>query len=660
MAVESRPRRESRRGGRDRPSLGPALLAGCTLLVATVAAEPAAAFDLFGYHLFGDRAEAEVPSPDAQRYTATFTLVGGDADLEKRLKGASLLVAEADGKPPPSTAAFLSRARADYGRLLAGLYAEGRYGGVVAIRADGRPVEEIPPDARLPNPVPLAFVVDPGPLYRFGGIRVDGAPSSTPPQIQADIKPPKTPEELGFAAGAPARAGAVTGAEEVLVAAWRRIGHPKARVVSREVVADHPNHRVDVHLRIDPGPLAVYGPTTVQGTRDMDPAFVARQAALPIGETWSSDEVKRAEKRLQRLEVFGSARIVDEARVEEWVNPAVQQPVAITVTERPLHVFGLGGSWSTVDGAGLEGYWQHRNLFGEAEKLRFDARVSGIDGVDPTKFTYLGGVTFVKPGFVDPMTDLTAQLQAAREVYDPYTEELVRARIGLAHEFFPGVTGKIGVGVELARVDDAWGRRSFVFTGLPSELAWDTTDDRLEPTRGFRLKGQLEPFWEAKFGNVGAVGRLDASTYRALDEAGRHVLAARVAVGSIVGAPSDEIPDDRLFFAGGGGSVRGFAYRGLGPRLANGDIVGGRSLFEASFEYRARVTEDIGIVPFVDAGSAFAPNLPNFSEKIRVGAGLGLRYYTGIGAIRLDVAAPLNRDPGDPRFAVYIGIGEAF
>lgn len=659
MTFSWRGEAEARRGGRTVLASRSVLAAGIVASVVATAGTPARALELFGLHLFGEKETAEPVSPDAQRYETRFTLTSGDGALESRLKAASVLASEADGRPPPSTAAFLSRARADYGRLLAALYAEGHYGGTIAIEAGGRPVETIPADAKLPDPVVLTITVDPGPPFVFGRVDITGRPTSVPPQVQADIKPPKTPEDLGLRLGAPARAGAVTGAEEALVAQWRRIGHPKARIVSRTVTADHPNRRIDVRLEVDPGPAAVFGETTVAGPTDMDPAFVARQAGLTPGAPWSSDEVRRAEKRLQRLEVFGTTRIADEAQLERWVDPA-HQPMDITVSERPLHVVGFGGSYSTVDGTGIEAYWQHRNLFGQAEKLRFDARISGIDGTDPSKFTYLGGFTFVKPGVLDPATDLTLQVQAAREVYDPYTEDRIRGRVGLSHEFHPGLIGRIAVDLETSRVDDAWGRRTFLFSSLPVEVSWDTTDDRLQPTTGFRIKGQIEPFYEARFGNAGAIGRLDASVYHALDDKGRHVLAARGAVGTIVGAPAWEIPDSRLFFAGGGGSVRGFAYRGLGPKLGNGRIVGGLSLAEASFEYRARVTDDIGIVPFVDMGSAFASRTPDFSEKLRIGAGLGLRWYTGLGAIRFDVAAPVNPDRGDPRFAVYIGIGEAF
>ena len=635
------------------------MLPTCLLLACACASAPARAFDLFGLKLFGDTGETKPASPDAQRYTLEVAVAGGDAELQKRIRAASLLALDAEDAPPPSTAAFVSRAKAEYGRILAALYAEGRFGGTITIAAAGRPVETLAADARLPNPVPVKIAVDPGPVYSFGRVSIEGRPTSIPPQVQADIPLPKTPEELGLVPGAPARAAAVTASEDALVAAWRRIGHPKARVARRDVLADHPNRRVDVALVVDPAPAAVYGATTVKGTRDVDPGFVARQTALPAGESYSSDEVKRAEKRLQRLEVFGSARVTDEAPLDRSSVPATQ-PMAVAVTERPLHVFGFGATYSTVDGAGVQGYWQHRNLFGEAERLRVDAKVSGIDGVDPRKFTYLGGVTFVKPGVIDPYTDLMARIEAAREVYDPYTEDRIRARIGLAHEFFPGAEGQIHLNAETARVDDAWGKRSFVLASVPMQATWDTTDNRLEPTRGFRLKAQGEPFYETEFRHFGAIGRLDGSTYVSADDAGRFVLAARASIGSIVGVPPDALPDDRLFFAGGGGSVRGYAFRSLGPRLANGAIVGGRSLVEGSLELRAKVTDQIGIVPFVDAGSAFLSSTPDFSQKLRVGAGVGLRYYTGIGAIRVDLAAPLNRDRGDPRFALYIGIGEAF
>ncbi|MDQ0394251.1 autotransporter assembly complex protein TamA [Labrys monachus] len=641
-----------------------ALSVAGTALLAGVAPQPAAAFKLFGYTFFeGDKKPA---SPDAQPYKIDINVADGNSGLKDVIQNASLLYSGKDDTPPPSTPAFLSRARAEYERILAALYAGGRYGGTISILVNGQPVEQIRNDVTLPHPVPVVINVDPGPLFTFGAIVMKGR---APPSPADDNPKTRTPENLGLIAGRPANSEVVLQSEQALVDAWRRLGYPKARALPRAIVADHVNHRLNVTIGVDPGRPARYGAVAVTGTRDMNPDFVARQTGLVPGEPYDPAEIELAKRRLQHLQVFSSTSIVE----GDAIAPDGTLPMTVAVAESPLHVFGAGASYSTTDGAGVNGYWEHRNLFGEAERLRFDAAVSGVgssnsrnfaysggNSSDPRDFTYLGGVTFVKPGILDPFTDLTAQLLFKREVYDPYAQNTFRARVGLTHEFSQQLTGKIAVNGEYDEVADGFGRRDLLFFSLPAELAYDTTDDKLEPTQGYRIKGTFEPFYEAKFGNFGAVSRLDGSAYFSFDQAGRYVLAGRAAVGSLVGAPADEMPADRLFFAGGGGSVRGFDYRSLGPKLDNGVIVGGRSLVEGSLEMRVRVTDTIGVVPFVDAGSAFDSAYPNFSENIKIGAGLGLRYYTGLGAIRVDIARALTRERGQPPFALYIGLGESF
>ena len=283
----------------------------------------------------------------------------------------------------------------------------------------------------------------------------------------------------------------------------------------------------------------------------------------------------------------------------------------------------------------------------------------GIDSVDPEDFTYLAGVTFIKPGVFTPVTDLTAALTASREVYDPYAQNTFRGRVGLAHEFTEGLVGTIAANGEFDHVDDGFGERDLVVASLPSSLAHDGSDNRLEPTRGIASSCRPSRSTSSRLGNSGVFTRIDASAYFSFDEDGRTVVAIRGATGWIFGAPADELPADRLFFAGGGGSVRGYDYRSLGPRI-DGDIVGGRSLVEGSLEVRVKVTETIGVVPFVDAGGAFASTFPDFSRgdqgRRRHRPSLLHRHR----AIRLDLATPVNPDPGDSRFAFYIGLGESF
>ena len=627
-----------------------AVPAFATCLVLAALPDRAWAFKLFGYAFFED--EKRPPSPDAQSYAIDMPVTTSDEDLANKVRAASLLYSEKDDTPPPSTAAFLSRARGEYDRITAALYANGHYGPTLAITVNGRPVETVPADATLPRPVQVQIAVDPGPVFTFGSVEMAGRAK---PTADEDDRVKDSPERIGLRPGGVARSEIVLQSEKALVDEWRQLGYPKAANTPRNVAANHPLRQLDLDIGVERGRPAVYGPVLVEGTRDMDPDFVRWQTGLEPGQPYDPDDLARAQRRLRRLQVFGSTAIAE----AEAISPDGSLPLTLTVVERPLHVFGVGGSYSTIDGAGVEGYWEHRNLFGRAERLRLEGRVSGIDSVDPKDFTYLAGVTFIKPGVFTPVTDLTAAVTASREVYDPYSQNTFRGRVGLAHEFTEDLIGALAFNGEFDHVDDGFGERDLVLASLPSSLAYDGSDNRLEPTNGYRVKLSAEPFHEIRFGNFGVFTRLDASAYFSFDENARTVIAVRGATGSIFGAPADELPADRLFFAGGGGSVRGYEYRSLGPRV-DGDIVGGRSLVEGSLEVRVRVTETIGIVPFIDAGGAFESSLPDFSEEIKVGAGIGLRYYTGIGAIRLDFATPVNPSRGNSAFAFYIGLGESF
>ena len=137
------------------------------------------------------------------------------------------------------------------------------------------------------------------------------------------------------------------------------------------------------------------------------------------------------------------------------------------------------------------------------------------------------------------------------------------------------------------------------------------------------------------------------------------MLALRGLVGSVEGATTFEIPPDQRFYAGGSGTVRGYQYQSIGPRFPDSNPIGGTSIDAGTVEFRQRFGESYGAVVFVDAGQVGTGGTP-FSGQFRVGAGIGARYYTSIGPIRIDVAVPLNRQRKDDILEAYIGIGQAF
>jgi translocation and assembly module TamA len=336
----------------------------------------------------------------------------------------------------------------------------------------------------------------------------------------------------------------------------------------------------------------------------------------------------------------------------------------------------VSARYSTVDGPGVRAYYANRNLFGGGETFRLDADIYYLGlGFDPfaqqrklagIDTSGLGGrlsATFVKPALDGSRNDLLANVFVTREVQQSYLVDAAGASVGLRHRFSDSFSAQVGLDGQVGRSQDALGKVDYRLIGVPVSVTYDSTDSLLDPTQGFRVLASATPYPSFLGSDPGIfVAKAQGSTYYALDDEANTVLAGRIGFGSVSGASLAEIPDNFRFFAGGGGSVRGFAFRTLGPRGPFNLPIGGRSLLEASLEARIKVTDTIGIVPFFDAGTAFASSLPDFDERIRKAVGLGLRYYTGIGPIRVDLAFPLDRIKGNRErpVALYISLGQAF
>lgn len=633
-----------RRSSRRR-ALCVALMAG-TLLGASAA--PASALDLFGWWPFGkSESEAETAVVDPFPYTATLSLSGGNDDLKEKLESTSELVSDAD-RPPSGEAGLIARANSDFERLVGRLYVEGYYAGTVDIRIAGLTLEAAlrMPSLPGPRPVPVTIRVSPGPLFSFGNIAVEST---------AQDALVGTPESYGLVRGETASSEKVLRAEQRIVADLKSAGYPFARIERREIVADHATNRLDVRLVAAPGRAARFGEVTVSGTEATDPDFVVTQAMLPEGEQYSPQAIERATKRLSDLGIFSSVRIVP----GEQVGPDGRLPMTIEVSERKRNVIGVGANWSSSEGFGVEAYWRRRNLFGRGELLSVEGSVGRLGDNSLSDLEYAGRIAFEKPGAFGPLTTFTTSLSAKQEIPDAYRSRNVTLDAFVRREFSDHLSARVGAEVQFADERDVFGNRTYLLTGVIGEVAYDTRDDKLNPTKGINAVAFAEPAYDAKGGNFMLFTKAQVSAYQALDESRRFVLAGRLGGGSIIAPSIRAVPAARRFFSGGGGSIRGYAYRNVGPRIA-GEVTGGRSYVEASAEVRMKVTETIGLVGFVDAGNSFSSVYPDFSEGVKVGAGAGIRYFTPVGPLRLDVAVPLNPEKDDPSFAVYVGLSQAF
>ncbi|AQS42298.1 MAG: Surface antigen [Candidatus Tokpelaia hoelldobleri] len=640
-----------------------ALAAG--MLAACAFPQGAQAFDLFGVHLWGRKkadpaAQTDVIGAPKYYKVDVAAAAGAAPDGVKTVRKTSSLVADA-GKPVSGSAGVLGKARGDYRRILAALYAQGRYGGVISITINGREAADLPFDTELPDKSTIVITIDSGPQYRFSQAVVDRqAPPASNRRDEVT-----TPQEAGYAAGDVARSTVILKAGQLAVNAWRQQGYAKAKVTGRDVVADHRSRTVEADIHVEAGRLAHLGELKLHNVSRkprMDSAFVAWMTGLEPGQEYDPDDLAKARKRLARLDVF---RVVNLREADE-IRPDGSLPLHLVVQERPLHRLGAGAAYSTFDGAGFETYWLHRNLFGRAEQLRFDGKIKNIGGkqsnsYNPKNYSYLLGATLTRPGVYTPDTDFIASLRAEREVLDNYTAEGIYLHTGFTHIFSDELSGRLYLNAARTHTyDDYFGGRDFTTIGFLGGLLYDSRDDKTDAHRGLYGELVVTPFYEANYGNFITRATVEGRGYLALDKQARLVAAARVRIGAITGAQAAELPSNILFFAGGGGSVRGYGYRNIGIRTPTGDIIGGRSLVEGSAELRTMVTESVGVVGFVDAGIVGEDTTPDFRQDTKVGVGFGLRYKTGLGPVRLDIAKPLNGNKGDPALGFYIGIGQAF
>ena len=623
--------------------LGMALLTVSPLLLGPALASKAAAFELFGIRLFGKDDE---PNDVIDPVSYTIALTTGDADraLTKSLRRTSLLLAGED-EPVSGDLGLVIKAKDDRDRLLATLYENARYGAIVTVLVDGRDIDSLPPNPTFDRsrPIPVAITVETGHVFALGDVTLEGDAARLDP---ADFE--LTP---GGAAGSLTILKAAAQIADTL----KSEGRPLAELTKREVVADHDTNTVDVTIAVEAGPVAPLGDVTVKGARQVNADFIERYSRLRPGQPYSPEQLRKAGERLRTLGVFSSVTINE----PEALAPDGSWPLAITVAEGKHRYFGFGASYSSIDG-----YWGHRNLFGNAESLKLEGAVRGLGEISDVSnlsdLDYSAGITFIKPGAFFPSATLEASIKASTLDSEHYDAASITGKVALAYELSDIDTVSGGVSLTYDSIEDAFGDNEYLTFGVPLGYTRDTRNNKLNPTEGYFASVSTTPSYEINGSTVFASVEGSASGYLGLGAEDRIVLAGKLSAGSLFGGSGlASIPATRRFFAGGGGSVRGYAYQEISPYNDAGDATGGRSYATGSFEVRMQVTETIGIVPFLDVGSVSRNNVPNFSD-LRMGAGVGLRYMTPFGPLRLDVAVPLQRYDDGSRYGIYAGIGQSF
>ncbi|MCV2894677.1 autotransporter assembly complex protein TamA [Lentibacter sp. XHP0401] len=559
--------------------------------------------------------------------------------LQSELASASLVLA-AKREGASSAQDILAAAQADYARLVSALYERGYYGPAVSILIDGREAANIPPLANLGRVSRIDLVVKTGSAFQLG---------------KAEIAPlaPQTEIPEGFRTGQPAELAVIRDTAQAGIEGWRAVGFAKAQISRENVVADHPRSQLNVELGIATGPRVSFGTLNVTGESKVRLNRIRKIAAVPSGEVFDPVALERAATRLRRTGSFSSVTL----READALGPNNAMDVELAVVDAKPRRFGFGAELHSSEGISLSGFWLHRNLLGGAERFRIDAEVAGLasenNGVD-----YSLSASLTRPSTFHKDVDLkfVAEIEQLDEPLYFLRDASIEA--GLSRYYSETLTGDAALIYRYSDVEDDLGARTFSHLMLRFGATWDGRNDRLNPTDGTYLRAEAMPYLGLSDTASGARGYVDMRTYRSFGASEKITLAGRFQFGTIVGSSISETPPDLLFLSGGSGTVRGHSYQS--QSITTGGVeTGGLSFVGLAGEVRMKINETFGAVGFYDIGYIGANSTPDSSGGWHSGAGIGLRYQTGIGPIRLDLAVPVTGE-SDNSFEVYVGIGQAF
>lgn len=486
----------------------------------------------------------------------------GDARLDSALRAVSQLL-QLQEQAPTGALGLANRARSDRDRFARALESEGYWGGTVRVTIADLPLDGPDLSERLEafgdRPVPVEVAVDKGEVYRIGSVSA----RSVTPEGEAAVA--AAAADLGLRVGDPARAEPVLAAERRLLDRLLASGHPLAVVAGRDTVVNHDRRDMEVAWRLAPGPAARFAAPAVEGAKRVDAGFLQRYAAGRLeNQPYSPDRLERARRSILALGPFASVR----ARAAERLDETGRLPTTFTVTERARHAIGISAAYETNYGPTVRAYWEHRNLLGGAERLRVEAEVARIGtGGSVGEMTYRAGATYRDPGLFGRDLTLVVSLFALRERLEAYDRDAITGTVLFEQRLSERLFVQAGPTADFGRSGPPDGRLTqYQIAGVTFGGRYDGTDSLLDPSQGWRLNGAVTPSWSFSTNGPFAPLRATGSTYWDVLGNRRSILAARGTFGSLLGSQLSDVPRHLRFYAGGGGSVRGYDYQSIGPR----------------------------------------------------------------------------------------------
>jgi len=634
---------------------------------------------------------AVVHAADPQAYRVEFAGTGDEA-LDGTLKATSELQALRESAPV-SPFGLIARARGDIDRLKTVLESYGYYQSSILVTIEGQPLTSptlgdtltaYPKD----KDVHVALTFNLGPLYHLGEVTIDG---TLPESVRG---------ALSLKSGAPAVASYVMGAGARLLTALQEDGYAFAKVDAPVAYEDQTLPMLDVTFHVTPGERVNIGVIKIQGLDRVHEKFVLRRLLIHTGQPYKLSAIEAARRDLLSLGPFGTINV----QMGTAIDASGGVPVTFVVTERKRHAVSLTAGFSSDLGGSGGVTWSDRNVFGNAEQLNVAASIINLGGSDTNGVGYDVTAKYILPDFGHRDQSLQFSVGAIKQFLQAYDQKSITAGVSLTRKLSSDWSASVGVATASEQIDQppdlpadgqpaAAGPNaletthySYTLVALPFVVNFDSThlasplDD---PTHGMRDSLNITP--TKSLGSPSAtfiISQVKLAAYfdlhdvfRFLDT-GRSILAVRALAGEAQGAGQLSLPPDQRFYAGGSGTIRGYEYQIVGPHFYSGNDghyytdngpnrsdtgipIGGTAIAVGSLEFRQRIGQNWGAAVFVDGGQV-SGSLKPVPSDVRVGVGAGVRYYTPIGPVRVDLAVPTTRESGDQGFQIYIGLGQSF
>lgn len=566
-------------------------------------------------------------------YEVKFEGIENPEELEL-VQSASQLVKLKDS-PPATLLGLKRRAEGDISHIIQALQSQAHYGATAhfSINREGSKV---------------TVKVQPGPVYPLAAFQIRYFQNGQEVSENSLICP-ITLQDLNIEIGAPALPETILNAEDTILDKLNLQGYAFASIKKREVLADQQAKNVIVQLEIEIGPLTYFGPLTIKGLERVSEKFIYKKLRWCTGELYNPIKIEKTQEALELSALFRSVNIT---HAEEPID-CDRLPMEISLVEAKQHSIGFGLNYTTSLGPGITGEWEDRNVFGEGQKLSIRSNV--------WQKLQEGSMTYLIPDFGRRDQNLIWLLDYCHERTKSFTEHALSFSGTIERKINEHLRISYGGMYKRLRSQRSDFNGTFDLLKMPLQLRWSNADSVLEPTKGGTLQLKLIPsfqIFQPRFAY--SINTLTGTIYQALTKDKRHIFAAKLMIGSIFGASKHEIPPPERFYAGSESTLRGYRYLTVSPLGRHDKPLGGRSIFIYSLEFRNRIGKNLGLVLFYDIGNVYWGPIPNFRKGFRQSAGLGIRYYTPIGPIRLDIAVPLNKRRIDNPVEVYFSIGQSF